>query len=90
MTSGVDKLSSTSEKLKALKCQLDFKVLEHAGPKEVFFMSTKNDQKKLTVDISCKQSVCSVFTSTHGSSKLITFYCATQESLVRRRICKKW
>ena len=50
VTSGLEKLSSTSEKLKALKCQLDFrnKVLEQGDPKEVFFM-TKN-RKKLTVD----------------------------------------
>ena len=38
VTSALEKLSSTSEKLKALKSQLDFrkKVLEQAGPKEVF------------------------------------------------------
>ena len=38
VTSALKKLSPTSEKLKALKSQLDFrkKVLEQAGPKEVF------------------------------------------------------
>ena len=44
------KISSISQKLAALKCQLDFrkKVLEQRAPREVFFM-TKN-KKKLTVD----------------------------------------
>jgi len=50
VTSALEKLSSTSEILKALKCQLDFhkKVLEQAGPKEVFLMS--RNRRKLTVD----------------------------------------
>ena len=43
VTEGLKKLRTNADKLKALKCQLDFrkKVLEQKGPKEVYFL-TKN------------------------------------------------
>ena len=50
VTSGLEKIRSNTEKLKALEYQLDFrkKVLEQYGPKELFFMS--KNKKKLTVE----------------------------------------
>ena len=89
VTSGLDKLSSTSEKLKALKCQLDFrkKVLEQAGPKEVFFM-TKN-RKKLTVD-EVASNLSALFSPAHRPVVSSSPFIATQESLVGRRICHRW
>ena len=50
VTSALEKMRSNTQKLKALKCQLDFrkKVLEQSGPRELFFMS--KNKKKLTVD----------------------------------------
>ena len=46
ITEGLKKLRTNAYKLKALKCQLDFrkKVLEQKGPKDVFCM-TKNRKK---------------------------------------------
>ena len=82
VTSALEKLSSTSEKLKALKCQLDFreKVLEQAGPKEVFFMS-KNG-KKLTVD-EVASNLVTLFSPAHRSiASSPSLFIATQESLV--------
>ena len=89
VTSGLEKLSSTSEKLKALKCQLDFrnKVLEQGGPKEVFFM-TKN-RKKLTVD-EVAGKLSTLFSPAHRPVASSSPFIATQESLVGRRICHKW
>ena len=89
VTSGLDKLSSTSEKLKALKCQLDFrkKVLEQTGPKEVFFM-TKN-RKKLTVD-EVASNLSALFSPAHRPVVSSSPFIATQESLVGRRICHRW
>ena len=39
VSSALEKMKSSAEKLKALKCQLNFrkKVLEQSGPKELFF-----------------------------------------------------
>ena len=50
VTSGLEKIRSVSEKLKALKTQLDFrrKVLEQTGPKEIFCMS--KNRRKCSVD----------------------------------------
>ena len=80
VTSALEKLSSTSEKLKALKCQLDFckKVLEQAGPKEVFFMS--RNRRKLTVD-EVKTNLLTLISPSHRPiSSSTSPFVATQES----------
>ena len=81
-------LRSKAEKLKALKCQLDFrkKVLEQNGPRELFFMS--KNRKKLTVD----EVVNNLVTLISPLSRLnpSTPFVATQESLIGKRICHKW
>ena len=91
VTSALSKLKSSTEKLKALKCQLDFrkKVLEQKGPKEVFYMS--KNRRKLTVD-EVIGNLLSLISPSHRP--LVTSspspFVATQESLVGRRICHKW
>jgi len=90
VTTALEKLGSTSEKLKALKCQLDFrkKVLELAGPKEVFFMS--RNRRKLTVD-EVKTNLLTLISPSHRPiSSSPSPFVATQESLVGRRICHRW
>ena len=91
VTSALGKIKSTTEKLKALKCQLDFrkKVLEQSGPKEVFYM-TKN-RRKLTVD-EVMGNLLSLISPSHRPpvSSSPSPFVATQESLVGRRICHKW
>lgn len=90
VNSALEKLSSTSEKLKALKCQLDFqkKVLEQAGPKKVFFMS--KNRKKLNVDEVASNLVTLFSTARRPTASSSSPFIATQESLVGRRICHKW
>ena len=93
ITEGLKKLKTNADRLRALKCQLDFrkKVLEQKGPKEIFFL-TKN-RKKLTVDELARNLVtlltsCSSIPS-QGSSRpdLLT---ASQETLIGKRICHRW
>ena len=96
ITEGLKKLITNADRLKALKCQLDFrkKVLEQKGLKEIFFL-TKN-HKKLTVDEVARNLLtlltsCSS-TSTYPSQKsscpdLLT---ASQETLIGKRICHRW
>lgn len=87
VTSALEKMRSNTEKLKALKCQLDFckKVLEQSGPRELFFMS-----KKLTVD-EVMGNLLSLISPSHTSmSTPSSPFIATQESLIGRRICHKW
>ena len=91
VTSALRKLKSSTEKLKALKCQLDFrkKVLEQKGPKEVFYMS--KNRRKLTVD-----EVIGNLLSLISPSRRPPVTCspspfvAAQESLIGRCICHKW
>ena len=91
VTSGLEKIRSVSEKLKALKTQLDFrrKVLEQTGQKEIFCMS--KNRRKCSVD-EVVGNLATLFTPsccepvTHPSSPFV----ATQESLIGKRICHKW
>ena len=91
ITEGLKKLGTDAEKLKALKCQLDFrkKVLEQKSPKEVFFL-TKN-RKKLTVG----EVVGNLLTSTSSidpsqETPHPDLFTASQEALTRKRICHRW
>ena len=47
MSSALEKMKSGAEKLKALKCQLNFhkKVLEQSGPKELFFFYEQEQEE---------------------------------------------
>ena len=85
MTSALEKLKSTTEKLKALKCQLDFrkKVLEQSGPKELFFMS--KNRKKLTVDEVVANLLMLISPSCSQRLAPVSPFTATQESLIERR-----
>ena len=90
VTSALEKLKSTTEKLKALKCQLDFrkKVLEQSGPKELFFMS--KNRKKLSVDEVVANLLMLISPSCSQRLAPVSPFTATQESLIGRRICHKW
>ena len=92
VSSAMEKMKSSAEKLKALKCQLNFrkKVLEQSGPKELFFMS--KNRKKLGVDEVVANLL--VLISPLHSQRLapVSPFTATQESLIGRHIilCHKW
>ena len=87
VTSGLEKIRSVSEKLKALKTQLDFrrKILEQTGPKEIF--CTSKNRRKCSVD-EVVGNLATLFTPsccepvTHPSSPFV----ATQESLIGKRM----
>ena len=91
MHEGLKKLRSNSDKLKALKCQLDFrkKVLEQQAPKEVFFLS--KNKKKLTCDEVVKNllTLLAVSSITDATQTFSPFR-ASQESLVGKRIRHRW
>ena len=90
ITEGLKMLRTNADKLKALKCQLDFrkKVLEQKGPKEVFFFTM--NRKKLTVDevVSNLSTLLTSFSSTSPSqeSSCPNLLTASQESLIGKRI----
>ena len=89
--SSLAKLTTVSEKLKALKLQLDFrkKVLEQNGPKEVFYMT--RHKKKLTVEEVVQNLLTLLSAATnHTSNHTVSPFIASQESLVGRRISHKW
>ena len=89
--SSLAKLTTVSEKLKALKLQLDFrkKVLEQNGPKEVFYMT--RHKKKLTVEEVVQNLLTLLSAATnHTSNRTVSPFIASQESLVGRRISHKW
>lgn len=88
VTQGLEKISTSSEKLKALKCQLDFrkKVLEQSGPRDLYFMS--KNKKKLSVQ-EVTNNLLILISPMHLPTPISPFI-ATQESLVGRRICHKW
>ena len=89
MSSALEKMSSNIEKLKTLKCQLDFrkKVLEQSGPKELFFMS--KNRKKLSVDQVVTNLLVLISPVHSQKSAPVSPFTATQESLIGRRICHK-
>lgn len=88
--SGLASLSSNSQKLTAMKCQLDFrkKVLEQKAPKEVFYMS--RNKKKLSVD-EVKSNLLSLISTIHQPQPCQSSpFISSQESLVGKRIFHKW
>ena len=90
VSSALEKMKFSAEKLKALKCQLNFckKVLEQSGPKELFFMS--KNRKKLSVD-EVAANLLVLISSLHSQRLApISPFTATQESLIGRRISHKW
>ena len=90
VSSALEKMTFSAEKLKALKCQLNFrkKVLEQSGPKELFFMS--KNRKKLSVD-EVAANLLVLISSLHSQRLApISPFTATQESLIGRHICHKW
>ena len=84
----LQKMKSNSEKLKALKCQLDFrkKVLEQTGPREIFFM-TRNHRKLRVEEV--VTNLVSLLSPTPGSSTPTPFV-ASQEGLIGKRIHHRW
>ena len=84
----LQKMKSISDKLKVLKCQLDFwkKVLEQNGPRDIFFM-TKNRHKLSVEDV--VTNLVSLLSPTPGSSTPTPFV-ASQEGLIRKRIHHRW
>lgn len=86
MSSAPEKMKSRAEKLKALKCQLNFreKVLEQSVPKEYFFMS--NNRKKLSVD-EVVANLSALISPLHSHRlAAVSPFTDTQESLSGRRI----
>ena len=80
---GLDKLKTKTEKLKALKAQLDFrrKVLEQTNfDKEIFFLS-KNGKRLSIQEVS--KNLCQLFSTSEASSTAC-------ESLVGKRIRHRW
>ena len=96
ITEGLKKLITNADRLKALKCQLDFrkKVLEQKGLKKTFFL-TKN-HKKLTVDevarnlLTLLTSCSSTSTYPSQESSCPDLLTASQETLIGKRICHRW
>lgn len=87
---GLRRLRSNSDKLKALKCQLDFrkKVLEQKAPKDVFYLS--KNKKKLTCNEVVKNLLTLLAVSSTDATQTSSPFRASQESLVGKRICHRW